>query len=214
MVHLIWSHIPSTLTLLPEQSQARWGFILVGTNSLDIAKASFDEGLDLMAAGNLRPSHENAWKELWLQSKVEVTGSETLSKAVIGCMFYLLSAFPSIHDTSSSFGGVSPGGLSNGGDGQDYWGHVFWDQVWLDMLFACCLFGLYDASHSNPTFLLIGPLDVSWYSPFLSQASPSSARVQGGDYRWCKGQRTKAGPQGMMIRGMKVHKTKNKNWSF
>ncbi|XP_036962943.1 protein-glucosylgalactosylhydroxylysine glucosidase isoform X1 [Acanthopagrus latus] len=132
MVHLIWSHLPSTLTLLPEQSQARWGFILVGTNSLDIAKASFDEGLDLMAAGNLRPSHENAWKELWLQSKVEVTGSETLSKAVIGCMFYLLSAFPSIHDTSSSFGGVSPGGLSNGGDGQDYWGHVFWDQdLWM-----------------------------------------------------------------------------------
>lgn len=98
-------------------------------NSLESAEASFDEGLSLMASGNLRPSHENAWKEMWLQSKVEVTGSENLCKAVVGCMFYLLSAFPSIHDTSRSFGGVSPGGLSNGGDGQDYWGHVFWDQV-------------------------------------------------------------------------------------
>lgn len=128
-VHLIWTLIPSTLTLLPEQSEARWGFILVLANSLESAEASFDEGLNLMATGNLRLSHEKAWKELWLQSKVEVTGSDSLSKALIGCMFYLLSAFPSIHDTSSSFGGVSPGGLSNGGDGQDYWGHVFWDQV-------------------------------------------------------------------------------------
>lgn len=118
----------------PEQSQGRWGFILIVADSLESAKASFDQGLDLMATGNLRPSHEKAWKELWLQSKLEVLGSETLLKALIGCMFYLLSAFPSIHDTSSSFGGVSPGGLSNGGDGQDYWGHVFWDQVRLMLI--------------------------------------------------------------------------------
>ncbi|XP_047189446.1 protein-glucosylgalactosylhydroxylysine glucosidase isoform X1 [Scophthalmus maximus] len=131
-VQLIWTPIPQTLTLLAGQSQARWGFVLVATNGLESAEAGYDEALDLMATGNLRLSHEKAWKELWLQSKVEVTGSETLSKALIGCMFYLLSAFPSIHDTSSSFGGVSPGGLSNGGDGQDYWGHVFWDQdIWM-----------------------------------------------------------------------------------
>ncbi|XP_068579195.1 protein-glucosylgalactosylhydroxylysine glucosidase [Cebidichthys violaceus] len=131
-VHLIWTPKPPTLTLLPEQSQARWAFILVVANSLETAEANYDEGLNLIASGNLRPSHEKAWKELWLQSKVEVAGSEGLCKALIGCMFYLLSAFPSIHDTSSSFGGVSPGGLSNGGDGQDYWGHIFWDQdIWM-----------------------------------------------------------------------------------
>uniref|UniRef100_A0A3B5N0B3 Protein-glucosylgalactosylhydroxylysine glucosidase n=1 Tax=Xiphophorus couchianus TaxID=32473 RepID=A0A3B5N0B3_9TELE len=131
-VHLIWTPVPSTVSLPPEQTKARWGFILVVANSLEDAKSSYDEGLNLMATGNLRPSHEKAWKELWLQSKVEVMGSETLSKAVVGCMFYLLSAFPSIHDTSSYFGGLSPGGLSNGGDGQDYWGHVFWDQdIWM-----------------------------------------------------------------------------------
>lgn len=128
-VHLIWTPVPPSLTLLPEQSQARWGFILIAADSLDTAEATFDEGLNLMATGNLRPSHEKAWKELWLQSKMEVVGSDRLCKALIGCLFYLLSAFPSIHDTSGSFGGVSPGGLSNGGDGQDYWGHVFWDQV-------------------------------------------------------------------------------------
>lgn len=131
-VHLIWTPVPSTLTLPPEQTKSRWGFILVVADSVEAAKSSYDEGLNLMMTGDLRPSHEKAWKELWLQSKVEVTGSETLRKAVIGCMFYLLSAFPSIHDTSCCFGGLSPGGLSNGGDGQDYWGHVFWDQdVWM-----------------------------------------------------------------------------------
>lgn len=141
-VHLIWTPIPSTLTLLPEQSKARWGFVLSVADSLESARATFDEALNLMATGNLRLSHENAWKELWLQSTLEVTGSERLSKALIGCMFYLLSAFPSIHDSSGSFGGVSPGGLSNGGDGQDYWGHVFWDQVrlvlsgWLPVLYV------------------------------------------------------------------------------
>ncbi|XP_029290039.1 protein-glucosylgalactosylhydroxylysine glucosidase [Cottoperca gobio] len=131
-VHLIWTTIPSTLTLPPDHSQACWGFVLVVANSLESAEANFDEGLDLKATGDLRPSHEKAWKERWLQSKVEVVGSESLCKALIGCMFYLLSAFPSINDNTSSFGGVSPGGLSNGGDGQDYWGHVFWDQdIWM-----------------------------------------------------------------------------------
>ncbi|XP_037308492.2 protein-glucosylgalactosylhydroxylysine glucosidase [Pungitius pungitius] len=131
-VHLIWTPERPTLTLLPEQRQARWAFILVAANSLETAEANYDEGLDLIATGDLRPSHEKAWKELWLESTAEVTGSEPLCKALIGCLFYLLSAFPSIHDTSSTFGGVSPGGLSNGGDGQDYWGHIFWDQdIWM-----------------------------------------------------------------------------------
>ncbi|KAM3869958.1 protein-glucosylgalactosylhydroxylysine glucosidase [Diretmus argenteus] len=131
-VHLIWTPIPDNVTLLPEQSQSRWGFLLVVANSSESAEASYDEGLSLMATGNLRPSHREAWKEVWLESKVELTGPETLRKALIGCMFYLLSAFPSLRDASNPFGGVSPGGLSNGGDGQDYWGHVFWDQdIWM-----------------------------------------------------------------------------------
>ncbi|XP_061892002.1 protein-glucosylgalactosylhydroxylysine glucosidase [Entelurus aequoreus] len=131
-VHLIWTPIPSTVTLPPERSQDRWCFIVAVADSLDKAEASFDEGLELMATGDLRPSHEKSWQELWLHSKVEMVGSERLLKAVISSMFYLLSAFPSIHDTSCFFGGVSPGGLSNGGEGQDYWGHAFWDQeMWI-----------------------------------------------------------------------------------
>lgn len=129
MVHLIWIPVPSSLTLPPGQSQGRWGFLLAAASGSETAKGAFDEGLSQMAAGNLRPSHDKAWAELWLESTVEVVGSESLSRALIGCLFYLLSALPSIHDTSGSFGGISPGGLSNGSDGQDYWGHVFWDQV-------------------------------------------------------------------------------------
>jgi len=129
-VDLIWTRVPPSLTLLPEQSQSRWGFLLALGNTTESAEASFDQGLDLMASGNLRDSHQQAWAEMWLESTVELVGSETLSKAVIGCLFYLLSAFPPLHDVAGAeFGGVSPGGLSNGGEGQDYWGHVFWDQV-------------------------------------------------------------------------------------
>lgn len=120
--------MPPSLTLLPEQMQSRWGFLLALGNTTASAEDNYDQGLDLMASGNLRDSHQQAWAELWLESTVELVGSETLSKAVIGCLFYLLSAFPPLHDIAG-FGGVSPGGLSNGREGQDYWGHVFWDQV-------------------------------------------------------------------------------------
>ncbi len=44
-----------------------------------------------------------------------------------------------------------------------------------------------------------GYLDVSWHSPFLSQARPICTAVQGGDYRWCQRQRPKDGLQGMMM---------------
>lgn len=174
-VHLIWSPIPCSVTLPADQSQGRWGYLLVVANTLECAETNYDEGLSLMSTGNLRPSQEKAWKELWLNSRVEVTGSETLSKALIGCMFYLLSAFPSIHDTSSDFGGVSPGGLSNGGDGQDYWGHVFWDQVsrlavdaWLSDLYYCML------THVTSSNVL--QQDI-WMYPSIALFYPKLARA-------------------------------------
>ncbi|XP_062318449.1 protein-glucosylgalactosylhydroxylysine glucosidase isoform X1 [Osmerus eperlanus] len=130
-VHMIWTPMMPSLTLQPEQSQSRWGFIVALSNSAEGAKAHYDRGLEMMAFGDLRPSHQRAWEELWAGSLVELTGPDTLSRALIGCMFYLISAFPYLHE-ASKFGGVSPGGLSNGGEGQDYWGHVFWDQdTWM-----------------------------------------------------------------------------------
>ncbi|CAB1322595.1 unnamed protein product [Coregonus sp. 'balchen'] len=131
-VHIIWTPITPSLTLLPDQAQSRWGFVVAMAGSQDSAQAHYDTGLELMANGNLRPSHLRAWEELWAGSTLELTGPDDLSRALIGCMFYLLSAFPSLHEAPGHFGGVSPGGLSNGGSGQDYWGHVFWDQdTWM-----------------------------------------------------------------------------------
>lgn len=129
-VHLIWTPVPPSLTLMPEHSQSRWGFVLAVGNTLESAEGHYDKGLELIATGDLLPSHRRSWQELWAGSLVELTGPDALSRAVIGCMFYLLSSFPSLDDDAPTvFGGVSPGGLSNGGQGQDYWGHVFWDQV-------------------------------------------------------------------------------------
>ncbi|MFT7806964.1 acid trehalase-like protein 1 isoform X1 [Arapaima gigas] len=127
-VHLIWTPLPSSLTLLPSQSQFSWVFFGVVADSAEHAKGFFDNGLELMATGDLFLSHCRAWAELWAGCGVEVSGSLPLSRALIGCLFYLLSSFPPLHNASFRFGGVSPGGLSNGRRGQDYWGHVFWDQ--------------------------------------------------------------------------------------
>lgn len=130
-VHLIWSPITSSITLLPDQSQASSSFLVAVAESSEIAQFSFDAGLELVERGDLQASHVRAWAELWSGSRVELGGPEPLSQAVIGCMFYLLSALPSLTETPTPFWGISPGGLSNGGhgQGQDYWGHVFWDQV-------------------------------------------------------------------------------------
>lgn len=130
-VHLIWTPLTSYVTLLPDQSQASWSFLVALAESTEIAQFCFDTGLELVESGDLQASHVRAWAELWHGSSVELAGPEPLSRAVIGCMFYLLSALPSLTETPAPFWGISPGGLSNGGhgQGQDYWGHVFWDQV-------------------------------------------------------------------------------------
>lgn len=131
-VHLIWHPVDSSLTLQAGQSQSRWGFIMVAASTAESAEGFFDRGLELMESGNLRHSHCQAWTDLWAGSRVELTGPEALTRAVIGCLFYLLSALPPLRDAPSQFWGISPGGLSNGRQGQDYWGHVFWDQdTWM-----------------------------------------------------------------------------------
>lgn len=130
-VHLIWTPLTSYVTLLPDQRQASWSFLVALAESSEIAQFCFNTGLELIENGDLQASHVRAWAELWHSSSVELVGPEPLSQAVIGCMFYLQSALPSLTETPTPFGGISPGGLSNGGhgQGQDYWGHVFWDQV-------------------------------------------------------------------------------------
>ncbi|KAI5100317.1 protein-glucosylgalactosylhydroxylysine glucosidase, partial [Silurus meridionalis] len=133
-VHLIWTPVTSCVTLHPEQSHSSWSFLVALAESSELAQLCFDKGLVLVEHGDLQTSHIRAWAELWLGSSVELAGPEPLSQAVIGCMFYLLSALPSLTETPTPFGGISPGGLSNGGhgQGQDYWGHVFWDQdTWM-----------------------------------------------------------------------------------
>ncbi|KAF5908280.1 Protein-glucosylgalactosylhydroxylysine glucosidase, partial [Clarias magur] len=133
-VHLIWTPVISSVELQPDQSHSSWSFLVAVAESSEMAQFCFDTGLELIENGDLQASHVRAWAELWQTSSVEVAGPEALSRAVISCMFYLLSALPSLTERPTPFGGISPGGLSNGGhgQGQDYWGHVFWDQdTWM-----------------------------------------------------------------------------------
>uniref|UniRef100_A0A671S6Y5 Protein-glucosylgalactosylhydroxylysine glucosidase n=1 Tax=Sinocyclocheilus anshuiensis TaxID=1608454 RepID=A0A671S6Y5_9TELE len=124
-VHLIWTPIASTLTLPSDQSQFSWVFLVAVAGSDESVQSCYDTGLGLIDTGDLRPSHLS----------IEVEGAESLNRALIGCMFYLLSSFSSLSEEANApfeFGGVSPGGLSNGSEDEDYHGHVFWDQeTWM-----------------------------------------------------------------------------------
>lgn len=126
---MIWTPVSTSVTLPSHQTQSSWVFLVAVAETSESAQSNYNTGLELIATGDLCPSHMRSWTELWLGSTVEVVGPETLNRALIGCMFYLLSAFPSLDESAEPFGGVSPGGLSNGGKGEDYLGHVFWDQV-------------------------------------------------------------------------------------
>uniref|UniRef100_A0AAY4DWA3 Protein-glucosylgalactosylhydroxylysine glucosidase n=1 Tax=Denticeps clupeoides TaxID=299321 RepID=A0AAY4DWA3_9TELE len=131
-LHMIWTPLLTSLTLPPDQSRSSWTFLAAVSESDEGAKSCFDQGLQLMADGDLGPSHCRGWEELWLGCQVEVSGAERLNRAVIGCLFYLLSALPFLGQVPSQFWGVSPGGLSNGGRKEDYLGHAFWDQdTWM-----------------------------------------------------------------------------------
>ncbi|MBN3294954.1 PGGHG glucosidase, partial [Amia calva] len=138
-IHLLWTPVPPSLMLQAGQSKACWVFLVAVADSAEHAQNTYSLGLDLIDSGDLGPSHHRVWAELWAGSAVELSGPAPLRRAVIGCLYYLLSAFLPLHDTHFQFGGVSPGGLSNGRRGQDYWGHVFWDQdSWVYP--AVCLF--------------------------------------------------------------------------
>ncbi|XP_073688280.1 protein-glucosylgalactosylhydroxylysine glucosidase-like [Garra rufa] len=131
-VHMIWTPVTSTLTLPADQSQSSWVFLVSVAGSFESVRACYDTGLGLIDTADLRTSHLRSWAELWKGSSIEVEGPETLNRALIGCMFYLLSSFSSETTTGSKFGGISPGGLSNGKKDEAYYGHVFWDQdTWM-----------------------------------------------------------------------------------
>ncbi|XP_053142693.1 protein-glucosylgalactosylhydroxylysine glucosidase [Hemicordylus capensis] len=131
-VHMIWTPVPQSVTLSGEEKEKSWEFLTAIAESEEDVKRSFSEGLSLILSGALYESHTQAWVELWEGCFVEVDGPLPLSQAIYGCLYYLLSAIPSLGSSDFLFSGISPGGLSNGTQGEDYWGHVFWDQdTWM-----------------------------------------------------------------------------------
>ncbi|XP_041075163.1 protein-glucosylgalactosylhydroxylysine glucosidase [Polyodon spathula] len=131
-IHLIWTPLPASLSLPAAQSSACWVFLTALADTAERAQSCYSEGLALIGSGDLLPSHRRAWAELWAGSAVQVKSPAPLQQAVIGCLYYLLSALPPLKQTDFLFSGLSPAGLSNGRRGEDYWGHVFWDQdTWM-----------------------------------------------------------------------------------
>lgn len=128
-MHIIWTPVPQSVTLPGEEKEKSWEFLTAVAESEEDVKRNFIEGMTLIQSGSLYLSHIQAWTKLWEGSSVEVDGPPSLSQAIYGCLYYLLSSIPPLASCDFPFSGISPGGLSNGTQDEDYWGHVFWDQV-------------------------------------------------------------------------------------
>ncbi|XP_015269413.1 PREDICTED: acid trehalase-like protein 1 [Gekko japonicus] len=131
-VHLIWTPVPQSVTLSGDETEKSWEFLTAVAESEEDVKKYFQEGKSLIDAGSLYAYHTQAWAETWGGCCVKADGPFSLSQAIYGCLYYLLSASPSLGSYDFQFSGISPGGLSNGTQDEDYWGHVFWDQdTWM-----------------------------------------------------------------------------------
>ncbi|XP_048215580.1 protein-glucosylgalactosylhydroxylysine glucosidase isoform X2 [Perognathus longimembris pacificus] len=131
-LHMLWTPVPSALTLGKREEDRTWDFLTVVGSSQAEAQACLDEVLQLQAQGTLYIAHAQAWAQLWADCGLDVVGPLALRQALRGSLYYLLSALPQPGTQNYICHGLSPGGLSNGSQEECYWGHIFWDQdLWM-----------------------------------------------------------------------------------
>ncbi|XP_022098202.1 protein-glucosylgalactosylhydroxylysine glucosidase-like [Acanthaster planci] len=172
-----WTIIPDTITLPSDQNTKTWTFITaIGPNST-VASLFQAYGSSLASAGMLYSNHYMEWQNKWNSGLMEVD-NVTLSKAIYGSMYYILSSLPSINYDDQQFPfhfyGLSPGGLAHGRFDTDYEGHVFWDQeTWM-----------------YPTMLMFHPklgrtmLESRTYHLDAAKDLAKSRGYQGAEYPW------------------------------
>ncbi|XP_003461364.1 protein-glucosylgalactosylhydroxylysine glucosidase isoform X4 [Cavia porcellus] len=131
-VHMLWTPVPSALTLDEGEETRIWDFLTVVGGSQMEAQACLTEALELQARDSLYATHAQAWAQFWEGCSLDVTGPLALRQALRSSLYYLFSALPHPGTSGPICHGLSPGGLSNGSQGECYWGHVFWDQdLWM-----------------------------------------------------------------------------------
>ncbi|KAM5222761.1 protein-glucosylgalactosylhydroxylysine glucosidase isoform 3-T3 [Hipposideros larvatus] len=129
---MLWTPVPSALTLGHGEEDGTWEFLTVVGGSQAEAQACLAEALRLQARGTLYTAHAQAWAQLWAGCGLDVVGPLALRQALRAALYYLLSALPHPGAPGYVCHGLSPGGLSNGSREECYWGHVFWDQdLWM-----------------------------------------------------------------------------------
>ncbi|KAM4846548.1 protein-glucosylgalactosylhydroxylysine glucosidase isoform 2-T2 [Thomomys bottae] len=131
-VHMLWTPVPSALTLGKGEEDSTWDFLTVVGSSQAQVRACLDEALQLQDQGTLYIAHAQAWAQLWAGCGLDVVGPLALRQALRSSLYYLLSALPQPGTQNYICHGLSPGGLSNGSQDECYWGHIFWDQdLWM-----------------------------------------------------------------------------------
>lgn len=172
-----WTIIPESITLPVDEDSKTWTFITAIGPNKTVAVASHMQGTRMASEGVLYSSHCRAWLDKWQCGQIAVDHL-TLSKAIHGSMYYILSSLPSLNYDAQSvpyhFYGLSPGGLAHGGLGADYQGHIFWDQeTWM-----------------YPPVLLFHPklgramLEARTYRLDAAKELAMSRGYQGAEYPW------------------------------
>lgn len=131
-VSILYEQVPSTIDLLPEQTETEYIWItLIERDSTDIEeifKEIHENEQDLLK------SHTNEWRQFWDEKRISAEGNVDLSNSIDASLFALASALPSLNTstTRSRFYGLSPSGLGLDRASENYQGHSFWDtEVWM-----------------------------------------------------------------------------------
>ena len=70
--------------------------------------------MDAFQSGTLEQTHVDGWREVWDSGRIDIEGNTTLASSVYSALYYILSAMPTVEETSWPFIGLSPEDLAHG----------------------------------------------------------------------------------------------------
>ena len=70
--------------------------------------------MDAFQSGTLEQTHVDGWREVWDSGCIDIEGNTTLASSVYSALYYILSAMPTVEETSWPFIGLSPEDLAHG----------------------------------------------------------------------------------------------------
>ena len=71
-------------------------------------------GVEMFSNHTLEKTHIAGWQEIWDSGRIDLEGNVTLASSVYSALYYILSAMPTVEETTWPFIGLSPEDLGHG----------------------------------------------------------------------------------------------------